>query len=116
MRACVRLCVRLCMRESLRKFTYYTTRLLSAHFDQAATVASVVLDTTLYASDQGSNAALGKQLSLDYPINVLATTTLFNATRRYQKISNMLRQTLSLGGGLANLLLHHHYLHHCHCL
>ena len=82
MRACVRLCVRLCMRESLRKFTYYTTRLLSAHFDQAATVASVVLDTTLYASDQGSNAALGKQLSLDMSLQLLRSPMLPVATKK----------------------------------
>ena len=70
------------MRESLRKFTYYTTRLLSAHFDQAAIVASVVLDTTLDASDQGSNAALGKQLSLDMSLHRLRSPMLPVATKK----------------------------------
>ena len=56
-------------------------------FDRAVTVAagsSVVRSTTRDAGDPGSNPALGKQWSRDYPIDIPATPTLPYANLRYQ--------------------------------
>ena len=45
----------------------------------------MVRSTTRGAGDPGSNAALGKQWSRDYPIDVPATPMLPNTNLRYQE-------------------------------
>ena len=62
--------------------------LLSARFWSSCRGSSVVRSTTRDAGGPGSNPALGKQWSRDYPIDVLATPKLTD-TNRYQEAPSL---------------------------
>ena len=58
----------------------------------------MVRSTTLEAGYPGSNTALGKQWSRDYPIDALATPTLLDANLRYQEALDWRKLECPLNG------------------